>query len=1806
MRNLYTILYLFLLITHSLATTTIIPTDKSQANLRDAYRVALQKAAHPWSASNQIDANFHRLSHLYAGEIPVYWSLDATQAFGAFIIPDTIHAPGVTTLQGNFPTLTHALSLTFNDSIPGIWILRCKTPDSTRQLLNWEDVYFEQFLVNILNLKPALNFQFLDAAEFIQRLQNPALPALNPPLAKMLLIPAFVSGLVQPGEYIEALVAAHPDLSAALKAFLQNGGTIYTEGNAAYLLEAASLLPSQTVDLYNTIDGPGADMLAEIATRAVVLPIAFQAQLYCSQAPTIRDTLHTVAQFKSAAQPEDVGKPAVVIYEDPALTENGRIILNVGLPAVGSLLIPQNPQWQWLANAVLLGFSERVDVVRSMLVPTDSLHPEPTALPVGIPTSFEVTLHVRNLWDRTAGPTELNEYIKPYFDFEGVVSGPPATFDVNEHRLTFQLNSINPQTTTQIVYRLKTPSAGDPRLAQIDTYLDRESDLKVSRLECRFSDPAFPAKNRNLNRGDLWARLLFEAELVADLDLNWKNVLGHYFQPFKIFTMLENKERTAAVNTQLVQYAALDVPVYTTTSPLIPIERTPPGKFMDLLRLGADLDGDAATDGPDVDFKSASIFPQVARIETVLVNWKNPWTGQYDDFDFDGLTPTDNDSDGLADPGYNGDRLRTLKITWKPGLNTESEGRVPGYQFYDPFCYWETWLDCPDEVAMAIGAALQDTSRFPVTDSIRQLNHFYYPQWERWMEHDSTGHLRVTRLIKRRHQDYEGFSMVDSSYMLRPTDVDYGWIPQPIRSSVYFLSLGGRGPTMTNPLTSQSDFSTVTYETLWGRNKETPLRSAYTYWAPLPNPLQFEYVAKSTEISDPRTGQTLQELPADRAANLTFNISISTEYSRYWINLMTPDRDGDGQGDGVYAYVIEQIPKGLGGYAIDLPRLANGAIDTQAVADPSPTAIWETPFTWHIYWDKLYIPAALDDDNGDGIDDWLDDTGDRFFNPQDSAYLPDHFPPGAGAWLPGADGEFGDDLVEALGVKKLKAFAIFRGRGREGLLKINDGAWLVNEEIFGGPPWVQCSHVQQAWAVGHQIELTGKPDPTFVGLRPQPVLQKYYLTDRGEPHAFDNLFDPWLKTTCTADASATTYLGVKDPAQQLTPDFELPARLVRNQPRQITLFPGLDPAAYPGYPRSGQGLFVSAVVTLENLGKLESNFDRQGNLIGAIANTHWYDVTVRPDLTQLGKSEVFGAYCAYPRPLVPGDDFRTFQTGWRFNPSAGEILLHLGNADGSATIPEILATRRGYFVFLFRIDPALPDGCYQIQFELNGTARVYSDSLGGSPLDLALPDAQFSLSQGFTQSFVIGTAEIRNLQDQLKSYVTLDPTADVRWTLANEPTDSVFRKLTTVPAYQTDSTLTIMPPIIKFPTNGPSPDVDGWLVTRTQVDVPDAGEAIPLNSGLHLTYRDHFGLDSTIILPPMTVAARGADIVISKKIVRVNNQPVQSHVWALQEGQNTLELQIDVLCLGTDLIPAPKVHQIIGPLVDLETSSLPTSGITTFANHQKRLSWILPDLIPGGRRQLSVTLGLAYVETQGTQPILLCDTTRIDFQPYQSLARDPIWYALDLAIDPARGLSLDPEHANPGDPVKISAHLTRCGTAVAPGCLVQFYQTDPTLPENSIGEVRLVNYRGQDTTLALNYTLPTDDHQVLDLYVVLDADSTIGELSEKNNIAHLTAGVGNALFIDQLMNYPNPFQTETEFIFTLGQSAAVTIKVYALDGRLIRTLDCGMCNPGYNSHYWDGLDRDGGVLANGTYIYKIIAKSPNRTIERREYIVKMR
>jgi hypothetical protein len=85
--------------------------------------------------------------------------------------------------------------------------------------------------------------------------------------------------------------------------------------------------------------------------------------------------------------------------------------------------------------------------------------------------------------------------------------------------------------------------------------------------------------------------------------------------------------------------------------------------------------------------------------------------------------------------------------------------------------------------------------------------------------------------------------------------------------------------------------------------------------------------------------------------------------------------------------------------------------------------------------------------------------------------------------------------------------------------------------------------------------------------------------------------------------------------------------------------------------------------------------------------------------------------------------------------------------------------------------------------------------------------------------------------------------------------------------------------------------------------------------------------------------------------------------------------------------------------------------------------------------------------------------------------------------------------------------------------------------------------------------------------------------------------------ISYVLNYPNPFTTSTQFVFTLTGAQVpddLRIQIYTVSGRLIREItkeELGNIRIGQNrtDFRWDGTDEFGDRLANGVYLYRVIA-----------------
>ncbi len=99
----------------------------------------------------------------------------------------------------------------------------------------------------------------------------------------------------------------------------------------------------------------------------------------------------------------------------------------------------------------------------------------------------------------------------------------------------------------------------------------------------------------------------------------------------------------------------------------------------------------------------------------------------------------------------------------------------------------------------------------------------------------------------------------------------------------------------------------------------------------------------------------------------------------------------------------------------------------------------------------------------------------------------------------------------------------------------------------------------------------------------------------------------------------------------------------------------------------------------------------------------------------------------------------------------------------------------------------------------------------------------------------------------------------------------------------------------------------------------------------------------------------------------------------------------------------------------------------------------------------------------------------------------------------------------------------------------------------------------------------------------------------------------NKAAITHLLNYPNPFSTSTQFVFTLtGRELPdyMKIQILTVTGKVVREIsmdELGALRIGINrtDYAWDGKDEYGDQLANGVYLYRVITKKDGQDYEHR-------
>ena len=123
----------------------------------------------------------------------------------------------------------------------------------------------------------------------------------------------------------------------------------------------------------------------------------------------------------------------------------------------------------------------------------------------------------------------------------------------------------------------------------------------------------------------------------------------------------------------------------------------------------------------------------------------------------------------------------------------------------------------------------------------------------------------------------------------------------------------------------------------------------------------------------------------------------------------------------------------------------------------------------------------------------------------------------------------------------------------------------------------------------------------------------------------------------------------------------------------------------------------------------------------------------------------------------------------------------------------------------------------------------------------------------------------------------------------------------------------------------------------------------------------------------------------------------------------------------------------------------------------------------------------------------------------------------------------------------------------------------------------------------------SEDYEITSILVV-------NTLSHSMNINKISEWFAPEVFeLDQ--NLPNPFNPITQIQFTLGQSELVTMNIFDIQGRLVKSLINNLYyQSGSHKITWDGKNNIGTQVPSGMYIYKLV--SNNQMVMRKMILMK--
>ncbi len=280
---------------------------------------------------------------------------------------------------------------------------------------------------------------------------------------------------------------------------------------------------------------------------------------------------------------------------------------------------------------------------------------------------------------------------------------------------------------------------------------------------------------------------------------------------------------------------------------------------------------------------------------------------------------------------------------------------------------------------------------------------------------------------------------------------------------------------------------------------------------------------------------------------------------------------------------------------------------------------------------------------------------------------------------------------------------------------------------------------------------------------------------------------------------------------------------------------------------------------------------------------------------------------------------------------------------------------------------------------------------------------------------------------------------------------------------------------------------------------------------------------------------------------------------------------------------------------------------------------------------LSTQSNTSTTETQRIAPLPVGDTLHLNYRTNTRNFSGPLDFTFEVNPDEDQPelmhfnnlgnyrFHVSEDERNPLLDVTFDGVHIMNGDIVSskPDILISLKDENPylLLEDTSLVKVYLTNPSGQQRqiyfasdTARFYPAVDNKNRATVEVLPEFRADGTYELLVQAQDITGNQSGeldykvrfeIINKKSISNILNYPNPFSTSTQFVYTLTGDeppAHFKIQIFTVSGRIVKEIteqELGPLRVGTHrtDYTWDGTDNYGQRLANGVYLYRVVAKN---------------